>query len=116
MTDTLNTSRGILDEEALARAAGGPHPHKADLVRALHHYRVSHDLTMTELGARCGIAQTRLSKLYKGKFAEVSSDKLLVALARLGAHVTVAIDFDPPSGRGGMIEIDMIPSLTGGEQ
>ena len=115
MNPSQNLVRGVLDEAALTRAATGPHPHKADLVRALHRYREVHDLTMTQLGHRCGIAQTRLSKLYKGDFAEVSSDKLLTSLARLGVHVAITIDLDPAPPRAGAIEIRTLPEALPGE-
>jgi len=109
MNRSQNLVRGVLDEAAMDRAGSGPHPHKADLVRALHHYRVVHDLTMTQLAGRCGIAQTRLSKLYKGDFAEVSSDKLLTSLARLGVHVAITIDLDPAPPYAGLVEIRTVP-------
>ena len=119
MNASQNLLRGVLNEARLKRAASGPHPHKADLIRALHRYRVVHDLTMTELGLRCGIAQTRLSKLYKGDFAEVSSDKLLNSLARLGAHVAITIDLEPAAPQVGLIDIrtlgDAVQAETGAE-
>lgn len=115
MNPSQNLVRGALDEAALNRAAAGPHPHRAGLVRGLHRYRVVHDLTMTQIGDRCGIAQTRLSKLYKGDFTEVSSDKLLTSLARLGVHVATTIDPDAAPPYAGLVEILTLPEAAQGE-
>lgn len=77
---------------------------KAELVGVLRRYQKQLNLTQGEFGRLIGIPQPRLSKLYAGKIAGMSTDKLLDAAARLGAHVKITVDEHPDQRDAGKVE------------
>ena len=50
---------------------------------------------------------TPLSKLYGGKLAGMSIDKLLQAIAKLGCHVTIRIEPHPAPAEAGRVEVEL---------
>ena len=82
--------------------------HKADLVGVL--YRVQHerDLSQSAFSRLVGIPQPRLSKLYNGKLDGMSTDKLLDAVARVGAHVVIRVESHPVTSEAGRVELELV--------
>ena len=57
--------------------------HKAELVSVLYRYQQERKLSQVAFSQLVGIPQPRLSKLYRGKIAGMSTDKLLEAITKL---------------------------------
>ena len=81
--------------------------HKIDLVGVLHRFQKERALSQTAFSRLVGIPQPRLSRLYNGKIAGMSTDKLLDAIARLGGHVTIRVEPHPAAGDAGRVELVM---------
>lgn len=95
-----------LDEAALAAAAQqGRNGPKVALIRILHRYQIERGMRLNELGKAGGISWATLSRLYSGKLADASTDRLLAVLATLGLHVDLKVDFDPAPQNRGVIDI-----------
>ena len=80
---------------------------KADLVGVLRRALREQGLTQLELSRRVGIPQPRLSSLFAGKIAGMSTDKLIDAVTRLGAHITIRVDEHPVAAQAGMVELEV---------
>jgi predicted XRE-type DNA-binding protein len=78
---------------------------KAELVGVLRRYQEQLDLTQGNFGKLIGIPQPRLSKLYRGKIAGMSTDKLLDAVAILGGYVKITVDEHPDQDHAGKVEV-----------
>lgn len=98
-----NVFEDIGFEPAVAKALS----HKAELVGVLRRFQVEHGLTQIELSRVVGIPQPRLSALYRGKIAGMSTDKLLDAVARLGARVVIRIEEHPEKRLAGAVELEL---------
>ena len=81
--------------------------HKADLVAVLFRYQEELALGQMAFSRLVGIPQPRLSKLYNGKFAGMSTDKLLEAITRLGGHVVIRVEQHPLSTAAGRVELEL---------
>jgi predicted XRE-type DNA-binding protein len=81
--------------------------HKADLVAVLFRYQEELALGQVAFSRLVGIPQPRLSKLYNGKLAGMSTDKLLDAITRLGGHVVIRVEQHPLSKVAGRIELEL---------
>lgn len=79
--------------------------HKADLVGVLHRCQQEQGLSQVAFSRLVGIPQPRLSQLYNGKIAGMSTDKLLEAIARLGGHVTIRVQSHPAPRDAGKVEL-----------
>jgi predicted XRE-type DNA-binding protein len=88
-------------------ATAGRLAHKADLVSVLHRYQQEQGLSQAAFGRLVGIPQPRLSQLYNGKIAGMSTDKLLDAIAKLGGHVTIRIEPHPQPADAGKVELEV---------
>ena len=83
--------------------------HKADLVGVLHRAQHERALSQSAFGRLIGIPQPRLSKLYNGKLDGMSTDKLLDAVARVGAHVVIRVDAHPAADEAaGRVELELV--------
>lgn len=82
--------------------------HKADLVGVLHRAQQERKLSQNAFSRIIGIPQPRLSKLYGGKLDGISTDKLLAAMARLGAHVLIRVDAHPVRSEAGRVELELV--------
>lgn len=80
--------------------------HKAELVGVLHRMQQERNLSQTAFSRLVGIPQPRLSKLYAGKIAGMSTDMLLEAIARLGGHVTIRVEPHPAPTEAGRVEME----------
>lgn len=81
--------------------------HKADLVAVLFRYQDELSLGQMAFSRLVGIPQPRLSKLYNGKMAGMSTDKLLEAITRLGGHVVIRVEQHPVSKAAGRVELEL---------
>jgi predicted XRE-type DNA-binding protein len=90
------------DEATAARLS-----HKADLVGVLYRMQRERGLSQTAFARLVGIPQPRLSQLYGGRIAGMSTDKLLEAIARLGGHVTIPVEPHPAPGDAGRVELEL---------
>lgn len=81
--------------------------HKADLVGVLRRCQQERGLSQSEFGQLVGIPQPRLSRLYGGKIAGMSTDKLLEAIARLGGHVTIRVEPHPAAADAGQVKLEV---------
>lgn len=81
--------------------------HKAELVGVLHRLQQERELSQVAFSRLVGIPQPRLSKLYNGKIAGMSTDKLLDAIARLGGHVTIRVEPHPAPAEAGRVEMEL---------
>jgi predicted XRE-type DNA-binding protein len=81
--------------------------HKAELVGVLHRLQQERDLSQAAFSRLVGIPQPRLSKLYGGKIAGMSTDKLLDAIAKLGGHVTIRVEAHPTPSEAGRVEMEL---------
>lgn len=99
------------DEEVSARLA-----HKADLVGVLHRFQQERGLSQAAFGRLVGIPQPRLSQLYNGKVAGMSTDKLLGAIAKLGGHVTIRVDQHPAPPDAGRVELELAGATDAAER
>jgi predicted XRE-type DNA-binding protein len=69
---------------------------KAELVLRLQDAVRSIGLTQRAAAQRIGASQPELSKIFGGKFSEVSLERLMRFLTELGCHIEIKID----AGRG----------------
>ena len=82
--------------------------HKADLAGILYRAQRARDLSQSAFSRLVGIPQPRLSKLYNGKLDGLSTDKLLDAVARLGAHVVIRAEAHPVGSDAGRVELELV--------
>lgn len=99
------SSGNVFEDIGFDPAAAQRLTRKAELVGVLRRYQEEHGLTQAEFSRRVGIPQPRLSTLYAGKIAGMSTDKLLDAVAELGAHVRITVDEHPDKRRAGKVEV-----------
>jgi|GEM_PF-511841 predicted XRE-type DNA-binding protein len=81
--------------------------HKAELIDLLYKIQQERDLSQIAFAKLVGIPQPRLSRLYNGKIAGMSTDKLLEAVARIGGHVTIRVDAHPSAETAGRVELEL---------
>lgn len=81
--------------------------HKAELVGVLHRFQQELNVSQSAFSRLVGIPQPRLSKLYSGKIAGMSTDKLFDAIARLGGHVTIRVQSHPAPNCAGRVEMEL---------
>jgi predicted XRE-type DNA-binding protein len=81
--------------------------HKAELVGVLYRFQQELGLGQAAFGRLVGIPQPRLSRLYRGRIAGMSTAKLLDAIARLGGHVTIRVEPHPAPRDAGRIEMEL---------
>ena len=80
--------------------------HKAELVGMLYRCQEQRGLNQSAFSRLVGIPQPRLSQLYGGKLAGVSTDKLLSAVAKVGAHVVIRVEQNPKTSLAGRVELE----------
>lgn len=64
---------------------------KAELVTRIQNVISGHNLTQTAAAKRLGISQPDVSRLLKGQFRDVSVERLMRLLTRLGCDVDITI-------------------------
>lgn len=68
---------------------------------------IEHEVGSGNVFEDVGFDQPRLSRLYGGRIAGMSTDKLLEAVARLGGHVTIRVEPHPTPGDAGRVELEV---------
>jgi predicted XRE-type DNA-binding protein len=64
---------------------------KAELVSRIHDLVLTQKLTQTEAAKRMGISQPDVSRMLKGRFRDLSVERLMRLLTRLGCEVDIII-------------------------
>jgi predicted XRE-type DNA-binding protein len=112
MTDTRiiefeDGGGNVFEDIGFDRATADRLTHKAELVGVLHRYQQERKLSQLAFSRLVGIPQPRLSRLYGGKIAGMSTDKLLDAITRLGGHVTIRVERHPAESEAGRVEMEL---------
>lgn len=101
-------SGNVFEDIGFDKATAERLSHKADLVGVLYNYQRELDLSQVAFSSLVGIPQSRLSNLYNGKLAGLSTDKLLDAITRLGGHVTIRVESHPAPAEAGRVELELV--------
>lgn len=104
--DFEDSSGNVFADIGFDASAASSLLHKAELVGVLHRYCGEMGLSQSAFGKLVGIPQPRLSKLFAGKVAEISTDRLIEAIAKLGGHITIRIETHPEAARAGRVETE----------
>src|SRR5271170_2293390 len=75
--------------------------HKSDLVIGMKRIMEGRNLTQTRVAEITGVDQPTLSKLLRGNFSNITVDRLLTMLTKLGHRVTISVNDlpDPESNQ-----------------
>lgn len=101
------SSGNVFEDLGFDTATADRLTHKAELVGVLHRLQQERDLSQVAFSRLVGIPQPRLSKLFSGKIAGMSTDKLLDAIAKLGGHVTIRVEPHPSPSAAGRVEMEL---------
>ena len=66
--------------------------HKSDLVIGMKKIMENRKLTQTRVAEITGVDQPTLSKLFRGNFSNITVDRLLTMLTKLGHKVTINVN------------------------
>jgi len=72
--------------------------HKSDLVIGMKRIMEDRKLTQTKVAEITGVDQPTLSKLLRGHFNNITVDRLLTMLTKLGHKVTISVNDLPELG------------------
>ncbi len=97
----------VFEDIAFDTATADRLTHKAELVNVLYRYQQERNLSQVEFSRLVCIPQPRLSKLYSGKIAGMSTDKLLDAIAKLGGHITIRVEPHPDPAEAGRVDMEL---------
>jgi predicted XRE-type DNA-binding protein len=100
-------SRNVFEDIGFEGAVAEQLSHTADLVAVLFRYQEELSLSQAAFSRLAGIPQPRLSKLYNGKIAGMSTDKLIDAIRRLGGHVVIRVEQRPASKVAGRVDLEL---------
>ncbi len=75
----------------LGYADADTHLLKAGLVSRIQDVISDHKLTQTEAAKRMGVSQPDVSRLLKGQFREISVERLMRMLTKLGCDVDIVV-------------------------
>ena len=81
--------------------------YKAGLIGSIMRYQQEHGLTQSALAELVEIPQPRLSNLFRGKLAGITTEKLIAACARLGRHVRIVVDEHPAKADAGRVALEL---------
>ncbi len=84
----------------LGYADADTHLFKAQLVMRLKDVLVSHSMTQTAAARATGVSQPDMSRILKGQFRDVSVERIMRMLTRLGCEVDVIVR---PQGNVGQV-------------
>lgn len=90
---------GLPDADQLA--------YKAGLIGSIMRYQQENKLSQSELARLVGIPQPRLSNLFRGKLAGVTTEKLIDACARIGRHVRIVVEEHPSKAAAGKVALEV---------
>lgn len=101
------SSGNVFEDLGFDRATADKLAYKAGLVGVLHRVQQERSLSQMAFSRLTGIPQPRLSKLFNGKIAEMSTDRLLDAITRLGGHVAIRVEPHPAKEEAGRVELEL---------
>lgn len=101
------SSGNVFEDLGFDRSSADRLAYKAGLVSVLRSIQQERSLSQVAFSRLTGIPQPRLSKLFSGKIAEMSTDKLLDAIARLGGHVAIRVEPNPAEAEAGRVELEL---------
>lgn len=81
---------------------------KAGLIGSIMRYKEEYGLSQAALSELVEIPQPRLSNLFRGKIAGITTEKLINACARLGRHVRIVIEEHPNKAVAGRVELELV--------
>ncbi len=90
---------GLADADQLAAKAG--------LIASIMRAVKERGLSQEEAARIVKIPQSRLSNLFRGKIEGVTTDKLMRALALLGAHVRIVVEERPEPAVAGKVKVEL---------
>ena len=82
--------------------------YKAGLIGSIMRYQQEHGLTQSALAELVEIPQPRLSNLFRGKLAGITTEKLIAACARLGRYVRIVVDEHPAEADAGRVGLELV--------
>jgi len=85
---------------------------KAQIVAELYRLATERKLTQTRAGARMGISQPEVSRLFKGNFREYSVDRLMIFLTAFDRDVEIVSHPRPADDGGGRGQITFKPEAA----
>jgi predicted XRE-type DNA-binding protein len=85
------------------------HRLKAELIRELIGIMRNREMTQTEVAKVTGLSQPEVSRLLKGQFREVSVERIMRMLARLGGEIDIVVRFADKSEAGPVIHFHSVP-------
>lgn len=95
----------------LGHADPETHLLKASLVTRIRDIISESKLTQTEAAERMGLSQPDVSRLLRGQFREVSVERLMRMLTKLGYDVDIVIrGRGKATGKGGSIHVNAQPA------
>ena len=80
----------------LGYADAGTHLVKAQLVNRIHEVMTENKLTQIAAARAVGMSQPDISRLLKGQFRDVSLERLMRMLTRLGCEVDIVVKQHAP--------------------
>ncbi len=101
-----DSTGNVFEDIGFDKAVAQKLTHKAELVGVLYKYQQELKLSQVAFSRMIGIPQPRLSKLYSGKIAGMSTDKLLEVIAKLGGHITIRVEPHPGPAEAGRVELE----------
>jgi predicted XRE-type DNA-binding protein len=105
--DFEESSGNVFEDIGFDKATAARLTHKAELVGVLYRLQQERKLSQVAFSRLVGIPQPRLSRLYGGQIAGMSTDKLLDAIARVGGHVTIRVEPHPAPAQAGLVEMEL---------
>jgi predicted XRE-type DNA-binding protein len=83
---------------------------KAGLVREILTVMRDRKLTQTNVAKATGLSQPDISRLLKGQFRDVSVERLMKILARLGCEIDIIVKSSPQAEPGPVIHFHSMPA------
>ena len=83
---------------------------KAELVREVMGVMRERGLTQTDVAKATGLSQPDISRLLKGQFREVSVERLMKMLSRLGCEIDIIVKSSSRKEPGPVIHFHPVPA------
>jgi predicted XRE-type DNA-binding protein len=110
-----------IDDSSIRRGTGNvfadlgyadPDTHrlKAELVREVMNVMRNCGLTQTDVAKATGLSQPDISRLLKGQFREVSVERLMKMLSRLGCEIDIVVKSSNQNGPSPVIHFHSVPA------
>lgn len=86
------------------------HQLKAELVREVLGVMREREMTQTDVAKATGLSQPEISRLLKGQFREVSVERIMKMLARLGCEIDIIVKSGAEKVPGPVIHFQSVPA------